>query len=158
MLEPDDDHSANHAVCPRELSLRLHEVLESQLEERIRELEAEIQMKQTHNHKSFHSWKHYENPVDEPVVLNLSGQALDAYNEAYDQFSKVSDSEEEVANSGQTGQTSRHSGNNWTPQSGNGFGEDEMEKMLIKHIVEKAKKGSPAVLNAQRALFSRDFE
>lgn len=158
-LEPDDDHSANYAVSPRELSLRLHEVLESQLKERIQELEAEVQMKQTQNHKSIHSWKHYENSVDEPVILNLSGEALDAYNEAYDQFSKVSDSEEEeVTNSGQTGQISRHSGYNWTPQNGKDFGEDEMEKMLIKHIVEKAKKGSPTVLKAQRALFSMDFE
>ena len=46
-LGPDDDHSANYAVSPRELSLRLHEVLESQLKERIQGLEAEIQMKQT---------------------------------------------------------------------------------------------------------------
>nr|GEW75722.1 hypothetical protein CTI12_AA046920 [Tanacetum cinerariifolium] len=150
MLEMNITSSSRKGSLSKRAELRLHEVLESQLEERIRELEAEIQMKQTQNHKSFHSWKHYGNPVDEPVVLNLSGEAVDAYNEAYDQFSKVSDSEEEeVANSGQT---SRHSGNNWTPQSGKGFGEDEMEKMLIKHIVEKAKKGSPAVLNAQRAL------
>ncbi|KAJ0680404.1 putative protein POLAR [Helianthus annuus] len=136
-------HSPNYAVSPRELSLRLHEVLQSQLEERIRELEAEIE---TRNQKS---WKDFsssdagdENRMDEPVVLNLSGDALDAYNEGCDEFAKFDDYV--------------------TPQNGAGtggdvvdFDEDEMEKLLIKHIVEKARQGSPAVLNAQRALFSK---
>ncbi|CBI15120.3 unnamed protein product, partial [Vitis vinifera] len=36
-------HSANYAVSPRELSLRLHEVIQSRLEERVKELETELQ-------------------------------------------------------------------------------------------------------------------
>ncbi|KAI7737540.1 hypothetical protein M8C21_008843 [Ambrosia artemisiifolia] len=147
MLENITTPSPNYAVSPRELSLRLHEVLQSQLEERIRELEAEIE---TRNQKP---WKDFsssdagdENRVDEPVVLNLSGDALDAYNEACDEFAKF---DEELDD------------DDGTPQNGAGtggdvldFDEDEMEKLLIKHIVEKARQGSPAVLNAQRALFS----
>lgn len=148
---------ANYAVSPRELSLRLHELLQSQLEERIRELEAEIETK---NNTQIHykSWKDLSsseagdenpnpnNPVDdEPVVLNLAGEALDAYNEACNEFAKFDDDDDEDG----------------TPINGGSqdgdeddFDEDEMEKMLIMHIVEKARQGSPMVLNAQRALFS----
>ncbi|KAI3726844.1 hypothetical protein L1987_66650 [Smallanthus sonchifolius] len=142
-------HSANYVVSPRELSLRLHEVLQSQLEERIRELEAEIEVQ---NHKS---WKDFsssnagdENHEDEPVVLNLSGEALEAYNEACNEFAKFDESDEEFHD------------DDGTPRNGGGMGgheldfdDDEMEKLLIKHIVEKARQGSPAVLNAQRAFF-----
>lgn len=149
--EDDDSKSttvtpcANYAVSPRELSLRLHEVLQSQLEERIKELEAEIESKNARNHKS---WKDVlssseagdENPNlvdDAPVVLNLSGEALDAYNEACNEFATFDDDDGDD--------------DDGTPED---FDEDEMEKLLIKHIVEKARQGSPMVLNAQRALFS----
>ncbi|KAK1422297.1 hypothetical protein QVD17_25309 [Tagetes erecta] len=140
-------HSPNYSVCPRELSLRLHEVLQSQLEERIRELEAEIEARNQKSWKDFSS-SGDENRVDEPVVLNLSGEALDAYNEACSEFAKFDELDDEFEDDA-------------TPQNGGGingyelgFDEDEMEKLLIKHIVEKARQGSPAVLNAQRALFS----
>ncbi|CAI9281501.1 unnamed protein product [Lactuca saligna] len=146
---------ANYAVSPRELSLRLHEVLQWQLEERIRELEAEIERKNTQNHKS---WKEHlsssdENPnpdVDvEPVVLNLSGEALDAYNEACSEFAKFDDDSDEEEDE-DVGTPIINGGS----QDDNDDDEDEMEKLLIKHIVEKARQGSPMVLNAQRALFS----
>ncbi|CAH1422418.1 unnamed protein product [Lactuca virosa] len=153
---------ANYAVSPRELSLRLHELLQWQLEERIRELEAEIESKNTQNHKS---WKDLsssdENPNpdtvdvdvdvdDEPVVLNLSGEALDAYNEACNEFAKFDDDsdEEEEEEDEDVGTPIINGG------SQDDDDEDEMEKLLIKHIVEKARQGSPMVLNAQRALFS----
>ncbi|KAI7746185.1 hypothetical protein M8C21_016263 [Ambrosia artemisiifolia] len=145
-------HSANYAVSPRELSLRLHEVLQSQHEERIRELEAQIKI---HKHKS---WKDFsssnagdENYEDEPVVLNLTGEALEAYNEACNEFAKFDESDEDF---------DCYDDDNGTRQIGGGMGggeqdldDDEMEKRLIKHIVEKARQGSPAVLNAQRAFF-----
>lgn len=141
--------SANYAVSPRELSLRLHEVLQSQLEERIKELEAELKSKQTLN--NYKSWNDFsgsdagdEKHVDEPVVLNLSGEALDAYNEVCNEFAKFDESEEDDFEGTQNG--GGLSGN------ANDFDEDEMEKLLIKHIVEKARQGSPVVLNAQRAL------
>ncbi|XP_071731546.1 uncharacterized protein [Rutidosis leptorrhynchoides] len=153
-------HSANYAVSPRELSLRLHEVLQSQLEERIRELEAELESKQTQNHKS---WKELsssdagdEYHIDEPVVLNLSGEALDAYNEACNEFAKFEESDEEIVERTPVYKRDddwlRYGGG--TSEDDKDFDEDEMEKMLIKHIVEKARKGSPAILNAQRVLFS----
>ncbi|KAI3761283.1 hypothetical protein L1987_51695 [Smallanthus sonchifolius] len=140
MLDDFTAHSPNYAVSPRELSLRLHEVLQSQLEERIRELEAEIETRNQESWKDFSSSDAGdENRVDEPVVLNLSGEALDAYNEACNEFAKFDELDDDE-----------------TPHNGGGadFDEDEMEKLLIKHIVEKARQGSPAVLNAQRALFS----
>ncbi|PWA53414.1 hypothetical protein CTI12_AA445280 [Artemisia annua] len=149
--------SANYAVSPRELSLRLHEVLQFQLEERIKELEAEIESKRIQNHIS---WKDFsssdagdDNTTDEPVVLNLSGEALDAYNEACNVFAKLDESDEDGTPIYQMDDIG----------SGNSFGtgenemdsdEDEMEKLLIKNIVEKARQGSPAILNAQRVLFS----
>ncbi|KAD1436642.1 hypothetical protein R6Q59_029045 [Mikania micrantha] len=141
MLDDITTHSPNYAVCPRELSLRLHEVLQSRLEERIRELEAELE---TQNKKS---WKDDEDRVDEPVVLNLSGEALDAYNEACNEFAKFDELDEEFDVDG----TPQHGG--CTVRDEMDFDEDEMERLLIKHIVEKARQGSPAVLNAQRALF-----
>ncbi|XP_076947622.1 uncharacterized protein LOC143619618 [Bidens hawaiensis] len=146
MLDDTATHSPNYAVSPRELSLRLHEVLQSQLEERVRELEAEIEARNQKSWKDFSSSDAGdENRVDEPVVLNLSGEALDAYNEACDEFAKFDELVDD---------------DDGTPLGGGGtggdvvdFDEDEMEKLLIKHIVEKARQGSPAVLNAQRALF-----
>ncbi|KAK9066586.1 hypothetical protein SSX86_013909 [Deinandra increscens subsp. villosa] len=133
-------HSANYVVSATELRLRLHEVLQSQLEERIRELEAQIEAQ---NHKS---WKDFSssNAEDEPVVLNLSGEALEAYNDACKEFAKFDELYEEFDDDG-------------TLQNGGdevdlGDDDDEM-KLLIKHIVEKARQGSPAVLNAHRALF-----
>lgn len=153
-------HSANYAVSPRELSLRLHEVLQSQLEERIRELEAEIENKQIQNHES---WKDLSSSdagdgylVDEPVVLNLSGEALDAYNEACNEFAKFDDTDEEGVERTPIYRREDDGSRNGGGTSGDDkdFDEDEMEKLLIKHIVEKARQGSPAVLNAQRVLFS----
>ncbi|XP_076903921.1 uncharacterized protein LOC143559137 [Bidens hawaiensis] len=146
MLDNTTTHSPNYAVSPRELSVRLHEVLQSQLEERVRELEAEIEARNQKSWKDFSSSDAGdENRVDEPVVLNLSGEALDAYNEACDEFAKFDELDDY---------------DDGTPLGGGGtggdvmdFDEDEMEKLLIKHIVEKARQGSPAVLNAQRALF-----
>ncbi|MFS7972159.1 putative protein POLAR [Helianthus anomalus] len=144
-------HSAYYAVSPRELSLRLHEVLQSQLEERIRELEAQIKVQ---NHKCWNGYSSSnagdENHEDEPVVLNLSGEALEAYNEACNEFAKFDESDEDFD----------YDGDNGTPQNGgdeqdfDDDDDDEMEKLLIKHIVEKARQGSPAVLNAQRAFSS----
>ncbi|GKA06724.1 pericentriolar material 1 protein [Tanacetum coccineum] len=135
--------SANYVVSPRELSLRLHEVLQFQLEERIKELEAEIECKRIQNHIS---WKDFsssdagdDNTTDEPMVLNLSCEALDAYNEACNVFAKLVESDEDGTPIYQMEDDG----------SGNSFGmgenkmdseEDEMEKLLIKHIVKKQDK------------------
>ncbi|KAK3225820.1 hypothetical protein Dsin_005682 [Dipteronia sinensis] len=223
--------SGNYAVSPRGLSLRLHEVIQSRLEERVMELEAALENSQRKvellesEHKN--SWKKFssselryssaeESPVAqeeyhsmaEPLVMNLSGEALDAYNEAYEELMKINDSEEEESTSGihennhqagfhpfdrsvSRGQNGNVNGSlphlthteekTWkglyssqgkiseedslrveelldVGASGdeNSDCDDEMEKQLIKQIVEKTKKGSPVVLNAQRVLFLMD--
>lgn len=224
-------HSGKYAVSPRELSLRLHEVIQSRLEEHVEELETALQNSQRKlklmesGHKN--SWKDFSsseqgysstlessianecNSMAQPVVMNLSGDALDAYNEAYIELTKMDDSEDQDLSSGvhenkhQEGfnPLDRHA---FTGQNGGACGsiprltidydtlsreffsskmeaflghtsevqglfnnvglsedensdcDDEIEKQLIKQIVEKTKKGSPVVLNAQRLLFSMD--
>lgn len=97
---------SDYAVSPRELSLRLHEVIQARLEDRVRELESALQHSQR-KVQIMESEKRYKakvssfrigsssteekprtkedcNRVAQPLVMNLSGEALDAYNEAYD--------------------------------------------------------------------------
>ncbi|KAF1875614.1 hypothetical protein Lal_00006244 [Lupinus albus] len=108
----------NSAVSPRELSLRLHEVMQSRLEERVEELEIALQnslrklwfMELEHETCSR---KHspgggqassftkgniltYDDcdPMIQPLVTNLSGEALGAYNEAHEELVKIDNSEE----------------------------------------------------------------
>ena len=223
-------HSGTYAVSPRELSLRLHEVIQSRLEERVQELETALQHSQRKlklvesGHKN--SWKEFSsnewrysstqecsianecNPMAQPLVMNLSEEALDAYNEAYIELMKIDDSEDQDlslvthANKHQEGfnPSDQHAfrGQNvgiggsiphlainddtlsmeFFSSKTKAFGghtsevkefndvcvsedensdcDDEIEKQLIKQIVEKTKKGSPVVLNAQRVLFSMD--
>lgn len=184
-------HPVDYAVSPRELSLRLHEVLQSQLEERLKELEMALQNSERKvrymEAELVSSWRDSSNseggsssthgsPVtkveqrtaDQPVVINLSGEALDAYNEAFDEFTRLNESEEEdiavasgVKNSNHQENSHKREHNfdlieNGRTNDESEDGDDEMEKLLIRHIVEKARKGSPAVLNVQRALFSLD--
>ncbi|XP_015883133.3 uncharacterized protein LOC107418941 isoform X1 [Ziziphus jujuba] len=222
-------HSGNYAVSPRELSLRLHEVIQSRLEERIDELEAALQnserkvhlMESEHkNRREFSNnelrWSSSrENSfskeecitMTQPIVMNLSGEALDAYNEAYEELMKTSESEEEdspcrvyenilgshslgcvmfesqserinasmphsaIIKEKSLGELLSHSLRmpseeqiSWVQKSNDSSDsrdeisdfDDEMEKELIKQIVEKTKKGSPVVLNAQKLLFSVD--
>ncbi|KAH9778189.1 hypothetical protein KPL71_007262 [Citrus sinensis] len=221
-------HSGNYAVSPRELSMRLHEVIESRLEERVKELETALENSQRKvqlmesQRKS--SWRKFSNSplrfsldeeskeecnaMAEPLVMNLSGEALDAYNEAFEELMKIDDSEEENSPSGDFENNHQigshpfdqsvswvHNGiiNGSSPHtvhnkekilnevhssqrtlseecslrvqelldvgmSGDESSdcEGEMEKQLIKQIVEKTKKGSPVVLNAQKWLFLMD--
>ncbi|XP_059640219.1 uncharacterized protein LOC132282521 [Cornus florida] len=214
-------HSANYAVSPRELSLRLHEVIQSRLEERVKELETALldsqrKVKFLESECMNSRWgfsngemgsssiqgspnaTEQQNLAGEPVVINLSGEALDAYNNAYDEFMNINESEEDDLPS--AGDKNNHQedsdpfernlqwdlngeASHYTPHHmmTNGyegreartllehissddicaFGDDdnvydEMEELLIKKIVEKARKGSPVVLNAQRVLFSVD--
>lgn len=222
--------SANYAVSPRELSLHLHEVIQSRLQERVKELETALQNSQMKvqllesEHKNAQrllstTELRYSSGevspvvegdfscIDQPLVMNLSREALDAYNEAYEELNKMNESEEEDSLSGDFednqaglhlfdqrvswGQNGRANGSfslsshnqEKTPNDlhtgplkssaeyGAGIEEllydrisedensdcdDEMEKQLIKQIIEKTKKGSPVVLNAQRLLFSVD--
>lgn len=203
-------HSGNCAVSPRELSLRLHEVIQSRLEDRIYELEEalqnsqrKLQIMESESKKSTESSNNEiqvaqnRDVVTEPLVLNLIGEAFDAYNEAHEELMKTSNSDEEdlphsVYESVQCSLFVGQSQNeaqfaiskekssldeffwkkfenleehwSWVKESNDGSDsrdeisdcDDEMENQLIKQIVERTKKGSPVVLNAQRLLFSMD--
>ncbi|KDP31348.1 hypothetical protein JCGZ_11724 [Jatropha curcas] len=221
-------HSGNYVVSPRELSLRLHEVIQYRLEERVKKLEMALQNSErkvkllesdlkNDRQKTLGSMLKYysgeESPITEedfnsmaqPLVMNLSGEALDAYNEAYEELMKIDESEEDDSPRGiyennhqgcihtcsesilwskkdtRNGSSIHHSHNKEKPsrelylnqlkasighvsriqelhsdgasEDENGDCNDEMEKQLIKQIVEKTRKGSPAVINAQRVFF-----
>uniref|UniRef100_A0A1D1Z8T7 Foldase protein prsA 1 n=1 Tax=Anthurium amnicola TaxID=1678845 RepID=A0A1D1Z8T7_9ARAE len=111
-------HMANYSVSPKELRLRLHEILQAQLEERIKELETSLccskkqlhfmEAEETNSPGGFSSSdlptsSNQESPIlmdqgeeiDHPLCLNLSGDALDAYNEAYEEFLRMNNIEEE---------------------------------------------------------------
>ncbi|XP_023516045.1 uncharacterized protein LOC111780025 [Cucurbita pepo subsp. pepo] len=106
--------SGNYTVSPWELSVRLHEVIQSRLEARVRELEIAledsesrlqcIEAEQIDSRKEFtqsemlHSSSE-ESLTSQPLDMNLSGEALDAYNEAYHELIDMDDSEEELVHS-----------------------------------------------------------
>ncbi|KAK9748148.1 hypothetical protein RND81_02G039300 [Saponaria officinalis] len=182
-------HSAKDCVSPRELSLRLHEVIQSRLESRIIELETELAKNQNHikhllSEKSNY-WRDFPNSGSsssrcsprEPLVMNLSGDALDAYNEAFDELNKVTEKEDEPSEiRGDGHRQSEDERNMWlagkreeaVPISITGIpssedspmysddgddGEDD-DMLLIMQIIEKARQGSPAILKAQKAMVS----
>lgn len=106
-------HSVHYAVSPRELSLRLHEVIQSRLEARIIELEAALQkrphsmqqeciisMRELYSEVGSLSTQQSPISVDEgsshPMVTSLSGEAPEAYSEAYEEISKMPRTGEEV--------------------------------------------------------------
>ncbi|KAJ4867509.1 Uncharacterized protein Rs2_50951 [Raphanus sativus] len=201
--------SGNYAVSPRELSLRLHKVINSRLEKRITELETALQESQrkvdqlvmeSESKKS--SWSRVWEAREvmtyksdsigieqtktnltgmQPLVMNLTGEALDAFNESYDELMNINDDSEEDESPleemqeselhhedlSSTSPWSHHHQDDYKVQEqelldfigleeqdeeSSDF-ESEMEKQLIKQIVEKTKQGSPVVLNAQKMLF-----
>lgn len=204
--------SCPYPVSPRELSLRLHQVIQSRLEERVKELEMALQNSRRKmgymESEHVHPWREPSNsetrsssthgspiageqnePIDEPVIINLSGEALAAYNEACEAFTKVSESDEEDFQAGsengchvQNDLMRQDSGLNWIQEMGfdrttdedlyspesnmlcsstnevDDGDQEEMERLLIRQIVEKAKQGSPAVLKAQRAFLLSNTE
>ncbi|ESQ31828.1 hypothetical protein EUTSA_v10003875mg [Eutrema salsugineum] len=206
--------SGNYAVSPRELSLRLHNVINSRLEKRITELETALQESRRkveqlvmESEGKKNSWsrlwetrevvtyksdskvpvatEHTKTNLAEiqPLVMNLTGEALDAFNDSYDELMKINaDSEDddsplEMQESGlhQEDFSSTNKSSPWRHHKADSKVEEqelldfigleeedeeessdfenEMEKQLIKQIVEKTKQGSPVVLNAQKMLF-----
>ncbi|XP_054822742.1 uncharacterized protein LOC129321039 [Prosopis cineraria] len=202
----------NYAVSPHELSLRLHQVIESRLEEHVKELEIALQnsqrklqlMESEHKRcylRNFSS--HGEgnpltyddcDPLAQPLVMNLSGEALDAYKEAYEELIKTDESEENSPSTThddegvfgiQWGGTNRSvtffpgNGERFLELSSSGvnmlegqspdvyelkavtrdenYGSDnEMERQVIRQIVDRTKRGSPAFKNVQKLLYSMD--
>ncbi|CAH8389637.1 unnamed protein product [Eruca vesicaria subsp. sativa] len=199
--------SGNFAVSPRELSLRLHKVINSRLEKRITELETALQESQrkveqmvmeSESKKSSWSrvWETQTYKSDskttvaiehtktshtelQPLVMNLTGEALDAFNESYDELMNINDDSEDDESPVEMQESELHheglsSTSPWShhqedskvqeqdlldfidldkQDEENSDFESEMEKQLIKQIVEKTKQGSPVVLNAQKMLF-----
>ncbi|CAJ1975414.1 unnamed protein product [Sphenostylis stenocarpa] len=185
----------NYAVLPHELSLRLHEVLQSQLEQRVQELEIALEKserkvllleskQEPHLHKasSFSRGNDDCDLMSQPLIINLSGEALDAYNEAYEELIKINDSEQnspydstdhkagshshvlhalgiqhDGANDSSEvtmldGHSSRIYELDGTEVESSDFDDNEVEQQLIRQIVERTKKGSPVFKNAQRIL------
>ncbi|KAG6491915.1 uncharacterized protein LOC122000959 [Zingiber officinale] len=113
----DRPFKANYSVSPRELSLRLHEVIQLRLQERIEELERELQQTQKQlqlvesdclasqrglSSSDVGSSSNMNSPIGtagiislaKPVCLNLNGESLEAYDEVYRDFSRVANMEE----------------------------------------------------------------
>ncbi|KAJ6795433.1 Uncharacterized protein M6B38_226700 [Iris pallida] len=116
-----ETHDVNYAVSPRELSLRLHEVIQFRLEERVKELENALQCSQkeiefmqgervlSQSQRSFSNSENGPSPCKESptlmredsslsqaLCLNLSGDALNAYDEAYEEFMRIADTPDYV--------------------------------------------------------------
>jgi hypothetical protein len=85
-------HTADYSVSPRELSIRLHEVIHLQVEARIMELENALENTQKRLHSmesgniipqnNLYMDDEGNNDTDRPLI-NLSGEALNAFNESY---------------------------------------------------------------------------
>ncbi|KAG8049060.1 hypothetical protein GUJ93_ZPchr0009g929 [Zizania palustris] len=212
---PDCRHDANYPVSPRDLSLRLHKVIQQRLEERIKELEtalaqsgkqAQLQLMATEQifserifSNSDSGSSNQESPVyiqetgslAELFCLNLSGDALEAYDEAYEEFTRIADSPCTTSTNGKPQVHEDYSVDrsliwgmedasarkltkvptweqilkNSEPNKAHESDEDDEDdsedddqdsKMLIQQIVERTKQGSPALIHAQRMLFSVD--
>lgn len=176
-------HTATYAVSPRELSLHLHEVIQSRLEERIRELEAALAESQRKvkdlELKQIYCWREL---ADDELGSSSSSEdphaKEDAFCKDHKRLTETYKSEGAYANScaAQSVYLIDQRFNNSPPchvtkrnSQVNAFREerwndsyatsddgdaDEMEKLLIKQIMERTRQGSPALLNAQRAFFS----
>ncbi|KAF8089565.1 hypothetical protein N665_0502s0030 [Sinapis alba] len=211
--------SVNYAVSPRELSLRLHKVINSRLEKRITELETALQESQrkveqlvTESESKKNSWSRVWEAREvmmtyksdsiaieqtktnltemQPLVMNLTGEALDAFNDSYDELMNINEDDSEddgeppqemMQESSEIHHEDFSSTSPWSHHQEDDFKveeqellldfigleeedeensdfESEMEKQLIKQIVEKTKQGSPVVLNAQKMLFLMEEE
>lgn len=203
----------NYAVSPHELTLRLHEVIQSRLEGRVQELEIALEncqrklwfMESEHKNNSQKFFPRKASsfsegnvlacnecePMTEPLVMNLSDDPAGAYNGSYyEEIIKINDFEEnspssmhipecEAANDLLTfpmaneERVSREllssceetmlEGLSYSNYESNGVTRDEsyecdyeMERQLIRQIVEKTKKGSPVFQNVTRILYSMD--
>ncbi|XP_074277887.1 uncharacterized protein LOC141601496 [Silene latifolia] len=192
--------SAQDGVSPHELSLRLHDVIQSRLEEKIIELETELAKSHNQiNHllversnylrdvsnsgssssKCSPRTRETRSPISQPLVMNLSGDALDAYNEAFEELNKVKRPGEKpfqirVESPNKQNMEDKHtwlagrreeavpisitgipSSEDSTDDCYDSDGDnDDDDMMLIMQIVEKARQGSPAILRAQKAMVS----
>ncbi|KAK4778613.1 hypothetical protein SAY86_006141 [Trapa natans] len=159
-------HSVNYVVSPWELSLRLHELIQRRLEDRIEELELALQNSQrkvqllepsTSQRQSRSPMIKDHAPSPEPLVMNLSGEALAAYNEACEELVKFEPEEDQSPSSlydlecSGTGQGRVQEIYNMYLtgyESSDTEADDENERLLIKQIIERTKKDSSVIMNA----------
>ena len=172
--EPDDE---NYAVSPRDLSLRLHEVIQSRLEARIMELEAELRNNQRRptsmgeefviSAREMYSEAGSLSTQESPVfVEDEEGKKK---MQTFDGELSLCPNDEDDDDEGVVGERwpVRDKIRSWEELTSRSWGsnddddddeeeeeDDEMGKLLIKQIVEKTRQGSAAVLNAQRMLYS----
>ncbi|XP_020257587.1 uncharacterized protein LOC109834089 [Asparagus officinalis] len=154
-----ETHNVNYAVSPRELSLRLHEVIQCRLEERIKELESALhhsqkQLEFMRSEQVFEmtSYSDVESPTRydqgdilvEPLHLDLAGDALAAYGEAYEEFIKAS--EERIDNGSSVGESRDFRSREYNDVVESSESDDEEGKVLIQRILERTKKGYPDVV------------
>ncbi|KAL2935576.1 Protein POLAR LOCALIZATION DURING ASYMMETRIC DIVISION AND REDISTRIBUTION [Bienertia sinuspersici] len=179
--------SVKEGVSPRDLSLRLHEVIQTRLQERIMELEAELarshkRIQHLESEKS--SWREVSqsetsstigSPMAQPLVMNLSGDALDAYNEVFGEINTLNGSrngDSLIRSSNQQDDLialnqlddfgdklngiqkvgTKIPSNEVSPNEYDNKDDGDDDLLLIQQIVEKARKGSPAILRAQKAM------
>ncbi|KAM0937895.1 putative protein POLAR [Dioscorea sansibarensis] len=198
----------NYAVSPTELSIRLHELIEARLHERIEELERALSQSQrkaqlmetervstridfsisdTGSSSNQESPRLAEANIAQvhPFCINLTGDAVNAYDEAYEEFMRMTETMQQSTPSttnadeqqtdecyvGETLAGFDDEGQTWEHMmKGKEYGdeiiadlgseeddvEDEEGKELIQKIVEKTRKGSPVLRNAQMMFFSLD--
>ncbi|KAL8150637.1 hypothetical protein V2J09_020445 [Rumex salicifolius] len=162
-------------VSPRDLSIRLHKVIQSRLEQRIMELEAALEESdkrvlqlQSEQQLSSCSWRGFSqtdmsvssfSTRDSPSTIGGSSTPVDPYNVAGSNTEKLNGTENvsflirpasaepktPMTSSGVTEQSE-------TFCLDEDEEEDEDLSLLIRQIVEKTRQGSPAVLQAQKAM------
>ncbi|KAI4329692.1 hypothetical protein MLD38_028047 [Melastoma candidum] len=167
--------SANYAVSPRALTLRLHELIESQLEERIEELELALENSQRklrlmESAQKLCTNRRFSGDVARPVVMNLPGEeALSAYGETYEEFMKFDSSEETTPtclDNSPARQSIKLNGTakslllhgveaaNETLSLEQGPDSDANDEMLIRQLVKRTKRDTQAVMTVQQLLLS----
>ncbi|KAH7665186.1 hypothetical protein IHE45_13G016000 [Dioscorea alata] len=202
-----DTLDVNYAVSPTELSIRLHELIEVRLHERIEELERALSQSQrkaqlmetkrvstridfsisdTGSSSNQESPRSAEADIAQayPLCINLTGDAVNAYDEAYEEFMRMTETlqlstpttnadeqeidecylEETLPGFDDEAQTWGHmlKGKEYGDEIITDLGseeddvEDEEGKELIQKIVEKTKKGSPVLRNAQMMFLALD--
>ncbi|XP_078178237.1 uncharacterized protein LOC144572516 [Carex rostrata] len=179
---PVDADTCNYPVSPRQLSLRLHEVIQERLEQRIKELERALaqsneQLQLLENERSIPSERtlsnsemssssHQDSPTlvcqPSPFRLNLTGDALDAYGEACEEFMRISGEDEkeefyEVDRSLIWGLEGKKGYDDCAHHDDvNCDDDDDEERFILEKILERTKQGSPVIRHAQMMLLSLD--
>ena len=161
---------ANYAVSPRQLSLRLHELLQSQLEERIKELEAALHQSHQKLGSSVTAEGDRLPEMRQPIRLKLVRNALESCHEEHEEFQKpavISAEQSTIATPAvvEHSPLSSKEESVWSLDLGDhsavkddtgddddSVDDDEDERMLIQQVLERARKGSPVVQNAQKML------